>query len=247
MDLPITDSDEYSDDGENESWEEEDDSAEDFQMDNNTLNIQERLNDEINDEINDNNNNHNNNLEIIPEDLRASKKAKISQPPQAPFFVEKTYQIGGAVSSEQDLTVKRVSDNYLLLCATFYHLYLFDKDFKQLNALYHGLPRAASPNLANFERLSILLYIPELSVVVAASQGSCSVLICRICRNLSTMTYSIEPEIRLPELLKEDVPIAGMTYAQFKTVICGKLVEVFRLFILFHSGSLLWYDLRRCE
>jgi len=161
------------------------------------------------------------------------------------FFAEKNIQIGGSVSTDQDLTVKQVSDNYLLLCSTFYHLYLFDKDFKQQNALYHGLPRA-SPNLANIERLSIIFYIPELSVVVAASQGACSVLICRICRNLSSMTYSIEPEIRLPVVL-QDVPIAGMTYAQFKTVVSGELVEIFRLFILFYSGSLFWYDLRKCE
>jgi len=138
--------------------------------------------------------------------------------------------------------VPQVPENYFILCSTFHDLYIYDSNFVLQSSFLQFFKSISHLNLQIIERLSLLFYIPELSVIVAASQGCCAVIIARIFRDLSTMTYAIEPEIKLPYNTKE-FSVSGLTYYKFSKVINGKTVPIWRILILFHDSSLMYYDI----
>jgi hypothetical protein len=95
--------------------------------------------------------------------------------------------------------------------------------------------------LRHMERFSMMSYIPELSVVIAASQGCCAVLIFSIVRNLKDMQYQLIPERRLPERPIIS-PIAGMSWMRYRPQKAPRQLR-YRLFILYQNSRLLIYDL----
>lgn len=73
----------------------------------------------------------------------------------------------------------------LLLCSTFHHLYLYSSSFQLLATLHNAIPppQTALPAvMVHMERLSLLEYIPELSLVVIGSQGNAAVSLIKIIR-----------------------------------------------------------------
>jgi hypothetical protein len=73
----------------------------------------------------------------------------------------------------------------LLLCGTFHHLYLYNSSFQLLASLHNAVPSSQVPLpviMGHMERLSLIEYIPELSLVVVGSQGNPMISLIKIIR-----------------------------------------------------------------
>mmetsp|Transcript_22558 Transcript_22558/g.25125 ORF Transcript_22558/g.25125 Transcript_22558/m.25125 type:complete len:117 (-) Transcript_22558:19-369(-) len=80
--------------------------------------------------------------------------------------------------------------------------------------MYQGLPdrdAILTIRLQNMIRFSILEFIPELSVIVAASQGARKCLVARIYFNVAQNKYELKPLATFPNSLDDHVPLSGMT------------------------------------
>eukprot|EP01116_Phalansterium_solitarium_P017678 TRINITY_DN4414_c0_g1_i1.p1 TRINITY_DN4414_c0_g1~~TRINITY_DN4414_c0_g1_i1.p1 ORF type:complete len:259 (-),score=30.37 TRINITY_DN4414_c0_g1_i1:53-829(-) len=135
-------------------------------------------------------------------------------------------------------------EELLVLCATFHHLFLFDSKLQPLAALFHAVRPSGIPLpafMVHMERLSLIEYIPELSVVLVGSQGLCSVAVVRVVRNETTAKYELLPEQSLPRI-PSATPVVGMTVERHVSPV--PMLSYFRVHILYFDRRLFCYDLR---
>jgi len=146
-------------------------------------------------------------------------------------------------------TMKKLKKNSkpdaFILCSTFHHLILLDSSMKVLATLANGIPSPIIPVPAfmqHMARISLLEYIPELSLAVAGSQGCSSVLLVKILRNVTTGKYDLLPESLLP-VRPTPSPIVGMTISRHLSSVPE--LRYFRLYILLQNRKFFCYEIRR--
>jgi len=154
-------------------------------------------------------------------------------------------------------------EDSLIICCTFHHIFLCDSSLKILNTLYNAIPRplvAVPLFLRHMERLSLIEYMPELSLLVVACQGSASALLVRILRNAKSKRYQMLPQKILPPISMV-CPIAGLSVSRHSMITdtYGKALQsssegvlpgnlyFYRLYILFQDSHLYTYELRKCN
>lgn len=105
----------------------------------------------------------------------------------------------------------QIPEDELLIVTSKHHVYLLDNNLKLLDSKYvnparvlHLLPIF----FHNISRLSIIEVIPELSLLLIASQSDAKVIMLRIIRNQSGEKYKIIPEKVIPEY-PNVYPVAG--------------------------------------
>lgn len=134
---------------------------------------------------------------------------------------------------------KEQLSEYLILCSTFDSLLLYDTDGKQLANLSNVFrPMSSNFSIIGMARLAINYYIPEISTILTASQGSCTLFIVTLRKNLVTNQYEFIPELGLPHRVDTLSPIVGVTYHKLDEVLNN-----YRIYILLQNGKLFIYDL----
>jgi len=98
--------------------------------------------------------------------------------------------------------------------------------------------------MRHMERIALLEYVPELSLLIAGSQGCACLLLVKLVRNSKTKEYAMLPERVLPSV-QPPSPIVGMTVTRHVLPI-GALSH-FKLYILYQNKSLYCYELRRAS
>jgi len=101
------------------------------------------------------------------------------------------------------------------------------------------------------ERLSLIDFAPELSLIVVGSQGCAAVALVRVVRNVVTQQYQMIPHKLLPPHPIQ-WPIVGLSLTKHAIVDNSMTVEVasqsmcfYRLYLLFQNSHLFCYELRK--
>lgn len=102
-------------------------------------------------------------------------------------------------------------DDYLLSVATLDEVLLFNSELKMLSRFTRPLvvSHEELSRLAMVDRFSILHWIPEWSLLVAANQGLASILFITVRFNITSFSYELVPELRLPLDKDKDESFAG--------------------------------------
>jgi WD40 repeat protein len=99
----------------------------------------------------------------------------------------------------------------MIIVASKHHLYLLDAQMNLLDKLYVNpvrIPHNIRAWFRHISRLSLIEVIPELSLLLVASQSDCKVMLIRIIGNEDGTKYKLVPETTVPEY-NTIYPIAG--------------------------------------
>ena len=115
----------------------------------------------------------------------------------------------------------------ILICCTFTSLYLLDSKLNFLTGISNFVPFAPTllPRMASIARLTLIEYVPELSLIIAASQGCRAARLIRIVR-FPNGYIELVPLNVLPENLNEVEkagPITGLLFHIFSSLLLSPL------------------------
>jgi hypothetical protein len=132
-----------------------------------------------------------------------------------------------ASTKEKQKPEIRVPNDELIIVASKHHLYLLDSNMQELDRKYVNPARIAHlipVFFRHISRLSLIEVIPELSLLLVASQSDCKLIMIRIVRNESGTTYKLVPEKALPEY-PNVYPIAGLSVEKVSSNDCSVLPQ----------------------
>jgi len=135
-----------------------------------------------------------------------------------------------------------------LVYCTRRHIFLLDSTLRVLFRVSHAIQRPLHavplpPLLQEFDRLSLVEYLPELSLLIAGTQGGQQVFLLRIVRDTSNLKFAMIPEGLLPESVLFLSPIVGLSVVAYPSEL--SLLSYFHLHVLYANGRLSCYEIRR--
>lgn len=100
------------------------------------------------------------------------------------------------------------------------------------------LPRVvgAPPIMHSMERLSLVEYIPELSLLIVGSQGACSALLISVVRDAVTGLLELRPRQQIPQSVFLS-PLAGLAVQRDRSF----TEPTWSVILLFHFGRAMIY------
>ncbi|CAG8501646.1 11537_t:CDS:2 [Diversispora eburnea] len=129
--------------------------------------------------------------------------------------------------------------NELILFGTQTDLYLLDPksdlcilDCKKSIVTRNDIRRGM--NIAEFERLNMIEYVPELSLAIVASQKG-------------EINYSLHPEINLPTFPLPPSPLLGMFIVKNENLPKNSSLFYCCLYLIYLNGEFYCYDIRKSE
>lgn len=153
--------------------------------------------------------------------------------PNGPFMTSPSL-----LNQENDASLS----DYLVIASTQDSLILFDSNLEVLASVAKVLDRPYDSPFGLFPmiRLSIVQYIPELSLLLVANQGAFSLLVFTIRFNLNTNEYEYIPELKLPQQ-KVESTVIGLCYHQVEKA------KSYNVYLMFQTGVFMAYQIQLNE
>lgn len=151
----------------------------------------------------------------------------------------------GAQENYRSETLKRhyLESKELLLASTADTLLLFDEDLSLLATLVTPVPRPVFRNV-HLDRLSMIEYLPEMSVALVVNQSSCFVSVVRIVSSLGGTSFAMDVQCLIPSRPHSSefsrAHVAGLA-VQKRTGEIGK--ESFDVLVTYSNGHVLQCNL----
>lgn len=164
----------------------------------------------------------------LGDDLNERLQKSTAQCPHGPF----QSRISKSVEEETS-----DGSEYLIFASTQDALILFDHNMVTLSSLAKVLDKPYNSLFGFYPmiRLALVQYIPEISTLLVANQGSFSLLIMTLRFNLNTNEYEFIPEIKLPQQ-RIVSNVVGMC--------CHRVEEdVYNIYLMFQSGNVIVHQM----
>jgi len=143
---------------------------------------------------------------------------------------------------------KTAMPSQFVVFASQHHIFLLDGNLKTLAKLENPISidlAEANSELYGYDRLSLMRYVPEFSVLILASQGTGRAIFLRLARseNAGKTTYHIIPlSIFPPAAPQRRTPLVGMDIR--RNMVKGRLVSV-DLVMIYQQGHIATCEISR--